>query len=69
MGANGTAANATTVVAFDAEGNLAMPVTANKIDCTTLIQALNEWQNYYVANGYFNWTGPAGHPVFDTTQD
>ena len=69
VGANGTAANATTVVAFDAEGNLAMPVTANKIDCTTLIQALNEWQNYYVANGYFNWTGPAGHPVFDTTQD
>lgn len=69
VGANGTAANATTVVAFDAEGNLAMPVTANKIDCTTLLQVLNEWQNYYVANGYFNWTGPAAHPVFDTTQD
>ena len=69
VGSDGTAANATTVVGFDADGNLAMPVTANSIDCTTLLQALNEWQNYYVKNGYYNWTGAPAHPVFDTTMD
>ena len=69
VGSNGNAARTDTVVSFDAEGNLSLPVTANNIDCTTLLQVLNEWQNYYVANGYFNWTGPTGKPVHDTTTD
>ena len=69
VGSNGTAANATTVVDFDATGNLSAPVTANSIACTTLLQVLNEWQNYYVKNGYFNWTGAVEKPVHDSTQD
>ena len=66
-------AAANTVVTYDSEGTLSMPVTVNKIDCTILLQALNEWQNEHVKDAntykYCNWTGAAGHPVFDTTQD
>ena len=64
---------ANTVVTYDAEGTLKMPVTVNKIDCTTLLQALNEWQNAHASDDnaykYNNWTGNAAHPVLDTTSD
>ena len=70
VGKSGTANRTDTVCSFDpADGVLATPVTANSIQCVYLLDALNEWQNYYVENGYFNWTGPAGHPVHDTTMD
>jgi hypothetical protein len=70
VGASSSAAARTdTVCSFDDNGTLSMPVTANSVECSSLLEALNQWQNYYVAYGYNNWTGPAGHPVFDTTQD
>lgn len=67
----GTAKTTTvaTVTSFDDAGDLAAAVTANSISCTTLMQALNEWQNYYVNYNYFNWTGAANHPVHDTTMN
>ena len=58
-----------TVTSFDDTGALAADVTANNISCSTLMQALNEWQNYYVNYNYFNWTGAANHPVFDSTMN
>lgn len=58
-----------TVTSFDDTGALAADVTANNISCSTLMQALNEWQNYYVKYNYFNWTGAANHPVFDSTMN
>ena len=69
VGTNGTAARTDTVVDYDEEGNLGAPVTANNKSCTTLLDALNEWQNYYVKYDYFNWTGPANHPVHASTMD
>ena len=69
VGTNGTAARTDTVVDFDADGVLSATVTANNKPCLTLIDALNEWQNDYSTSGYFNWTGPAGHPVHDTTMN
>ena len=70
VGTNSNAAARTdTVCSFDDNGTLSMPVTANSVECSSLLEALNQWQNYYVAYGYNNWTGPAAHPVFDTTQD
>ena len=66
VGANsGAAARTDTVCSFDEKGD----VTANDVKCTTLLQALNEWQNYYVKYDYNNWTGNAAHPVLDTTKD
>lgn len=66
-------AAANTVVTYDGEGTLSMPITVNKIDCTTLIQALNEWQNAHASDNnsykYNNWTGATAHPVLDTTSD
>ena len=71
VGTSGTASRTDTVCSFDDSGNLATAVTANSIECTTLIQALNEWQNYYKGTGttYNNWTGAANHPALDTTKD
>ena len=69
VGTSGTAARTDTVCEYDEEGVLTQVVTANGIGCTTLLQVLNEWQNYYVAYDYNNWTGPANKPVHDTTKD
>lgn len=70
--ASTVAARTDTVCSFDpADGTLAVNVTANNKICDKLLDALNEWQNYYVGAGnvYYNWTGPAGHPVFADTMD
>ena len=70
VGANsGAEARTDTVCSFDEKGDLSADVTANDVKCTTLLQVLNEWQNYYVKYGYNNWTGNAAHPVLDTTSD
>ena len=71
VGTNGTAARTDTVIDYDTDGNLSANVTANGKSCSKLIDALNEWQNYYVGAGnvYFNWTGAANHPVHDTTMN
>lgn len=58
------AARTDTVCSFDENGDLSQPVTANNIDCTTLLQVLNEYVNYYPNSGYTKWTGSAGKPVF-----
>ena len=69
VGTSGTAARTDTVCEYDEEGILTQVVTANGVGCSTLMQVLNEWQNYYVAYDYNNWTGPANKPVHDTTKD
>ena len=71
VGTSGTAARTDTVCEYDEEGGLMKPITANGISCVTLLQVLNEWQNYYVGDGtvYNNWTGPANKPVHDTTKN
>ena len=61
----GTAANTETVTGFDADLNLNQPVTVNYIDCITLLQALNEWVNYYSSVPYLKWTASdGGFPAF-----
>jgi len=71
VGKAGAANRTDTVCTFNEEGTLSTVVVANGQDCTTLIDALNGWQDYYVGDGtvYYNWTGPAGHPVFDSTMN
>ena len=69
VGTSGTAARTDTVCEYDEEGVLTQVIKANNVDCTSLMQALNEWQNYYVTYDYYNWTGPANKPVHDTTKD
>ncbi|MBQ6015489.1 MAG: hypothetical protein IJL22_04220 [Bacteroidales bacterium] len=72
VGTAGTANRTDTVCSFDpADGTLAINVTANNVICDKLIDALNGWQDYYKGDGtvHFNWTGPANHPVFDTTMN
>lgn len=69
VGTDGTAARVDTVIDYDEEGTLSATVTVNNKSCTTLLDALNEWQNSYVKSNYFNWTGPANHPVHATTMD
>lgn len=70
VGTNGTVARTDTVCSFDDDGTLSTVVTANKIPCDNLLQVLNEWQNYYVTTGYYNWMiGPGGYPIHDGTKD
>lgn len=69
VGTQGTAA-AATVVSYDAEQILENQVTVNNISCTTLLQALNEWQNYYVSQKlYSNWASGTSGPVLTQTLD
>lgn len=72
VGTAGNAARTTTICTFDKEGTLSQDVTANNKQCGTLLEVLNEWQNYYVGDGnvYYNWVkGSNGYPVFDTTMN
>lgn len=72
VGTSGKPNRTDTVCSFDpADGTLAVNVTSNNKICDKVLDALNEWQNYYVGDGnvYYNWTGAAGHPVFDTTMN
>lgn len=69
VGTQGAGA-AATVVSYDAEQILESPVTANNISCTTLLQVLNEWQNYYVSQKLFsNWASGTNGPVLTQTLD
>lgn len=57
------------IASFDSEGALSKAVVVNSKDCISLLEALNEWQNYYVSYSYYNWGGPAVHPVHTDTMD
>jgi len=58
-----------TVTSYNEAGELGVPVVANEVTCLTLLEALNQWQNYYVKYDYFNWKAGAKGPEFDTTTD
>lgn len=68
VGTSGTAAEAR-VCTYDVDEVLSAVVTANNKECSTLLEALNEWQNYYVKNGYNNWKAGTDGPVLDSTTD
>ena len=64
VGTKGEAAETTTVCSFDDKAVLSQTVTANNKSCDTLLDALNEWVNYYSSVPYYGWVaGYGGFPV------